>query len=352
MRSNVNILTAAGQVQLTANITGYTDLVAAHVGGDWGVHNQFRFYLTPYAEFSTGHTIIDGYLLRVQLSGTNADGSGDGVFTLPAILTGASSETGGAPIIVVQPVPKSTVVGAMVTFNISAISSVPVTYQWRKTVTVLGVPTTAIITGATASALVLTNVQLADSGTTYSVQISNSFGSVISNSAALTVTAPSSGGGGGDGCFTGDTFITLSNGAKKQIKDIVVGDKVKSYAIDGLDSSNENAWIAWETKSLAITPTISTVVQVFKQSFSSYYQIRDLSVTYEHPLLTQRNGIWRFRRVIDIKAGDFISQNGTLYELETPNLVQGKIETWNLNVEDSDVFEANGIIAHNSYIKN
>lgn len=356
MRANVNLLTAAGETQLSLNITGYTDLVAAHVSGDWGKHNQFLFYPVAYAEYVTGHTITDGYLLRVQLSGTNTDGTGDGVFTMPAILTGVTVISGSPPIIVVQPVSQSVTVGTTVTLTVSAISATAISYQWRKTVSVLGVPTTSNIVGATEANLVIPNVQLTDTGSIYDVVVSNTFGSVTSTTATLTVTVPSSGGGGGGGsggggCFTADTFITMANGSLRRIKDIKVGDSVRSYSIAGLNISDENAWRTWQTTYLSMSDAVSTVKQVFRQSFNGFYQILDLSVTYEHPLLSRRDGVWKFRRVVELKAGDSIVKNGVVTQIVTPAHVSSQIETYNLNTEDNDVFLANGVVAHNSFIK-
>ena len=95
MRTNVSILTAAAQAAVDQSVIDYQNAVAAHVNGDWGVHNQFRFYDTPYAEPVSGNAIFNCFLMRVQLTGTNTDGSGDGVFTLPAIFYG----TVGGPVI-------------------------------------------------------------------------------------------------------------------------------------------------------------------------------------------------------------------------------------------------------------
>lgn len=178
MRANSSILTFATATEVATNTFAYLNLIAAHTGGDWSQHNQFRLYFTPYAEPISGHTITDGYLLRVQLSGTNADGSGDGVFTVPVIVSGASSSPGGAPIIVQQPQDLTVYVGQVARFRVYAISSVPVTFQWRKN----GVN----ITGATTSVYVIPSAKTTDAGS-YSVVMTNSYGTTTSAGAVLTV---------------------------------------------------------------------------------------------------------------------------------------------------------------------
>lgn len=83
-----------------------------------------------------------------------------------------------APSIQTQPSSLTISSGALATFSVVASGSAPLTYQWMKA----GVP----ISGATSSTLSLLSVLLADAGS-YSVKISNAAGSVISNTATLTV---------------------------------------------------------------------------------------------------------------------------------------------------------------------
>lgn len=337
MRANVNILTAASESSVATGITGYENSVAAHVAGDWGAHNQVLFYATPFAEVISGHTIPSGYLLRVQLTGTNSDGSGDAAFTVPAILTGGISNDGGVPIIIRQPASTAAFAGGTAAFTVKAISAVPLTYQWRKN----GVN----ISGATADRLVLPNVQTTAQAT-YSVVVTNSFGSVTSTNATLTVSALAA---TGDGCFTGDTLITLADGGQRRIMDMKVGDRVRSYQLAGLDPAVEAAWRTWATTSLSATPTVSVVKQVSKRTFSGYFRILDLKVTYEHPLLARRDGVWKFMEVQHIRVGDFLWKNGMSVPIPSITYVNGDTDTYNLDVEEQDVYLANGVLAHNNF---
>jgi hypothetical protein len=85
------------------------------------------------------------------------------------------------PAIISAPQNQSALAGANVTFNVTATSAAPFTYQW----TFNG----ANIIGATNSSLALATVQSASAGN-YSVIVSNVVGSVISASAQLTVAVP------------------------------------------------------------------------------------------------------------------------------------------------------------------
>jgi len=83
------------------------------------------------------------------------------------------------PVITQQPANQTVSVGANATFRVTAGTPLPVAYQWMLN----GVA----LTGATASALTITNVQPVDAGT-YAVTVSDAFGSIQSSNATLTVT--------------------------------------------------------------------------------------------------------------------------------------------------------------------
>jgi len=88
---------------------------------------------------------------------------------------------GSAPIITSQPTSVTVTQGDNAIFNVTASGNAPLTYQWRKN----GVN----INGATAATYTISNTTTANTGT-YSVIVSNAYGSVTSNNANLTVTAP------------------------------------------------------------------------------------------------------------------------------------------------------------------
>lgn len=93
--------------------------------------------------------------------------------------------TAAAPSIVTQPSAQTALVGQTATYSVSVTGTAPLSYQWRKN--------GSNITGATGASYTTPTLTLADSGATYSVVVSNSLGSVTSNSAALTVFASSVG---------------------------------------------------------------------------------------------------------------------------------------------------------------
>ena len=84
------------------------------------------------------------------------------------------------PIISTQPAAKTVTAGATATFSVTAAGTAPLSYQWKKGGT--------DISGATSSSYTTPATSLADSGTAYSVVVSNELGTATSDAVSLTVT--------------------------------------------------------------------------------------------------------------------------------------------------------------------
>lgn len=100
-----------------------------------------------------------------------------------------------APVIQTQPVSQSVTTGANVTFTVSAAAHPAPTYQWYFN--------NVALSGATSATLTIPAATAANAGS-YTVAVTNSLGSTISNAAVLSIITPtlpptSSGGGGGGG---------------------------------------------------------------------------------------------------------------------------------------------------------
>jgi glucose/arabinose dehydrogenase len=86
-----------------------------------------------------------------------------------------------APSITSHPASQTVSVGQSATFSVGASGTPPLSYQWQRN--------GADIAGATSSSYTLAFVQASDNGALFRARVSNSFGSVTSNAATLTVTS-------------------------------------------------------------------------------------------------------------------------------------------------------------------
>jgi pectate lyase len=153
---------ASSGLDITATMTGgsLNNTGSASVSYSDGTPNTFTFDtfgLRPSSSADSA-TSFDTTLFKVEfISGA----------TPPAIETDTQDQTA--------------LVGQDATFNVLASGTLPLGYQWYYN-------TNTVLTNATGSILTLTNVQLSNSGG-YLVVVTNSYGSVTSSVAQLTVSA-------------------------------------------------------------------------------------------------------------------------------------------------------------------
>lgn len=150
-------------------------------------------------------------------------------------------------------------------------------------------------------------------------------------------------------CLTGDTLISMADGTQKQIKDVVVGDKVLSYNT--------------ETHKLEIT-TVETLIHV-KRTELVYITFADgsqIKITPDHPMFSERGWIVYSpekgqRAYPDIELqekgtqiGDMIFSLSLLFDKEIVNMeyvVCEEIDTYTFTTKDNHNYFAQGVLVHN-----
>jgi len=84
-----------------------------------------------------------------------------------------------APVISMQPSSQSVAVGSTATFSVMATGTAPLSYQWMSN--------GGAISGATMPSYTTPSTTMAQSGTSFAVQVSNAYGKLTSSPAMLTV---------------------------------------------------------------------------------------------------------------------------------------------------------------------
>jgi uncharacterized delta-60 repeat protein len=150
--------------------------------------------------------VVGAYTSSLKLS--NVSGADRGGYSV--VITNASgsitslvaSLTVTDPFISKQPISLTTNAGSAMVFSVTAVGTAPLSYQWRKN--------SEALAAATAGSLTLTNVRCADSGS-YDVIVSNTFGSLTSAVAVLTVNPPKIlVNDGGLGCWSNQFGFNVS----------------------------------------------------------------------------------------------------------------------------------------------
>ncbi len=106
------------------------------------------------------------------------------IISMSAALAMALPAASSAPSISKQPASQTVVAGKSATFSVTAGGTAPLSYQWSKN--------TSPISGATSASYTTPATTASDSGSQFTVTITNTLGSVKSAPATLTVNVPAS----------------------------------------------------------------------------------------------------------------------------------------------------------------
>ena len=165
---------------------------------------------------------------------SNAYGS---VTSSNATLTVQSTPTNTAPTITQQPSSQAVQEGQTATFSVSATGTGTLSYQWRKNGT--------NISGATSSSYTTPATTSSDNGATFSVVVSNDFGSVTSSNATLTVSSSTSTPSnvitnpGFESGTTGWTYYTSGQGTFTVGTPAHEGSRAAQIAVNSAASNNQ-----------------------------------------------------------------------------------------------------------------
>ena len=141
-----------------------------------------RISVSPLWSVNGGGTIdATGLFTATTMGGPFNVSAISGALSATGQVWVTSSGVAAAPTITVQPVGATVDVGSNATFTVVASGTGPLTYQWFFN--------TNVIAGANASSYTRTSVQMTDAGS-YSVQVTNVVGQVMSSNAPLTVVQP------------------------------------------------------------------------------------------------------------------------------------------------------------------
>lgn len=198
MAINASVITDTAKDITKRLVVDYGAGVFAHTTQDWTKHNCVSIRVADGYTGGSGETVATNSLrLLVTLDDGSAGGL-DQAIVCPLNDAGTSAITNAPPIIIQQPASKIAPPNSTVQLLVAVISDITVTYQWYKKNTV----TLAfdVISGATASKLVMTAVTAANNGD-YRVVATNANGATTSSVANVLVSAGASGALGGEGFY-------------------------------------------------------------------------------------------------------------------------------------------------------
>jgi len=179
-------------------------------------------------------------------------------------------------------------------------------------------------------------------------------------SLGLSVAAPA--GGGSGTCLPYGTQIWMADGSWKNIENMSINDRVKSFDMgNSSDSIHEYLSYSWSERSGSVVN--SDVTFIAEDYYYDHYELTTtdnevITATYEHPIFVKRtiNGEVEYRWVriksVDTETDELVLHDGSLIGITDKTYVQEEELFVTLNVEDVDNYfikvDNNIYLVHNA----
>ena len=165
-----------------------------------------------------------------------------------------------------------------------------------------------------------------------------------------------------DFCLLFGTKITKADGTIVNVEDLSVGDTIKAWVPDGLPDEDQNSesdqvdWRFYMLENQSGSYQEVNVADIVFNFASGYYDLNGglIKATGTHPLWIWDSEIekYRFKNIEDVLIGDLVVTYDTItglneVEITDIEVIIEDVEIVTLNVENADVYLANGIISHN-----
>ncbi len=168
------------------------------------------------------------------------------------------------------------------------------------------------------------------------------------------LSASSCAGGDPPSCLFEGTKIEMHDGSLKNIEDILIGDTLMSRGVHGTpnipDSDDPEVLAAWSSETISLPSELTQVSSVIGYNRNSIVYINGglLYASQDHQHLVKTGGSWKIVKSSDLQLGDMlIDKNGQEIEITNLRTVYGDFIVYKIDVEQNDLFIANGIVTHN-----
>ena len=154
-------------------------------------------------------------------------------------------------------------------------------------------------------------------------------------------------------CVLSGTLITLADGSTTPIDNLNEGYRVLSPSILTLPFNNDFDIFNWAVNELILTKGTAVITKNKRYQVSEVYSINNgmLVTTSTHNHLFKQNDTWNIKTTSHLMVGDYLSdKNGKEILIESIEIFTGEFTVFDLDVEENDLYIANGILTHNKFI--
>ena len=160
------------------------------------------------------------------------------------------------------------------------------------------------------------------------------------------------GGGGGSGggilvSFLYGTELTLSDGTKKAVQDIEVGDVLKAFSDSVLNSPTATSGTLANA-----TLATATVEGITVGEVSSFYRVNErIHVTAPHKFLILRNDTYSWIEAQNLQIGDYMVTSGlSLEKIQTVQQFNNDATVYTFDTESLDTYIAEDVVVYDAEI--
>ena len=153
-------------------------------------------------------------------------------------------------------------------------------------------------------------------------------------------------------CLSINTPIPLSDGTWKKIGDLEIGDKLKTFYIEGFIDESQPDWMTWKETDIKANIDETTVKSIYKTVVIGYYIVNNsIEVAKGHKFLIKKNksDYWEWVNIENVEVGDsLLDINKKQVLVEQLVFIDEKLNVAKIDVEDLDGYFADIYFVHNA----
>lgn len=174
---------------------------------------------------------------------------------------------------------------------------------------------------------------------------------ISSNIASNTIRINSSYGSGGSDCILKGTKVKLADGSLINVEELNIGQILFSKLVDTMPIKNEEDVLSWVSEDLSISDDEVSLVGMTLYKVENIYNFNSglIKTTPDHLHFVKKQNLYQVVKAQSVLVGDYlIKEDGTEVEIISKILETGYYTVYKLDVEENDLFIANGLITHNA----
>jgi len=157
-------------------------------------------------------------------------------------------------------------------------------------------------------------------------------------------------GSTGGGCIGWGAKVETPEGTTS-IETVLIGDTILGYAEPSMSTSansNDPEVLNWHALELRGKRAWVMVTNARHDTYPQYKVINDLNLTFDHPVMTKRDGVWQWLPALQVIVSDIVlGTDSQEVPVTIATEVYKELKVVELDVEPHDVYYVNDILVHN-----